>query len=154
MIHKFFEVGLLIKTLDSIAEVILGILFYILSPLAVNNLINAVLGNELMEQPRDWLFNAFFHGWHGLPPETQYLWAFIFLSHGLVKLFLVIGLYKEKLWVFPIAGVAFGLFAVYQIYHILLVFSTILVTLTILDFIFIYLIVGEYRFQKQLRSAR
>jgi hypothetical protein len=36
------------------------------------------------------------------------------LSHGVVKLWLIIGLLRQKLWYYPLAAAVFGLFIVYQ----------------------------------------
>ena len=36
------------------------------------------------------------------------------MSHGVVKLWLIIGLLRQKLWYYPLAAAVFGLFIVYQ----------------------------------------
>lgn len=39
------------------------------------------------------------------------------MSHGVVKLWLIIGLLRQKLWYYPLAAAVFGLFIVYQLYR-------------------------------------
>jgi len=146
-LHALFEAGMIIKGSDSVIETTLGFLFYFLSSQKVNEIILGFFGNELTEQPRDAVLNFFLHGFNGISPSAQSFWAFIFLAHGLTKIFLVLGLYRKKIWVYPVAAGAFALFALYQIYHLFYSPSALVELLTTFDFLFIYLILNEYRYQ-------
>src|SRR4051812_1637074 len=42
--------------------------------------------------------------------------AFYFLSHGIVKVFLVWGLITKRLWAYPVSMFLLGIFSLYQIY--------------------------------------
>jgi uncharacterized membrane protein len=150
-LHWFFEAGIVVKAVDSAIEIALGILFFLIAPGTIDRAIYFFMGDELTEQPRDFIWRTLLHQWIGVSPEAQALWASLFLWHGIVKVILVIGLSREKLWIFPFAGAAFGLFALYQMYQIALSFSLFLTLLTIVDIIFIFLIVREYQYQRRLR---
>jgi len=153
-LHTLFNAGIIIKAFDSIGEITLGLSFYFLSTPIINRIIIALFGDELTEQPRDAVWSFLLHNWSGISGNTQYVWAFIFLAHGITKIFLVIGLVKNKLWVFPIAAVAFGVFALYQTYEIIYFMpSLFLEILTVLDVLFIALIIHEYRYRKSRLAA-
>lgn len=138
------------KGITATAEVILGILFLTISSQTVNKVIFFIFGDELMEQPRDPIWNFFLHGFNGLSTSVQHFWAFIFIAHGVVIMFLIVGLVKEKFWVYPIAAVIFICLAAYQIFHIIYAPSLILSVLTTLDILFIWLIIQEYKYQKEI----
>jgi uncharacterized membrane protein len=64
---------------------------------------------------------------------TQHFAAYYLLGHGVVKLWLIVGLLKMRLWYYPVAIVVFGLFAVYQLYRFSFTHSLSLVLITVLD---------------------
>jgi len=148
-LHALFEAGVFLKTCDSVVETTLGLIFYFLSTPTVNRVIFALFGDELTEQPRDFLWNLLLHNFQGLSGSIQSLWAFLFVGHGILKLLLVAGMFKKKLWVYPIAAGVFLFFILYQIYHIFFSPSVILGLLTTYDIIFTLLILHEYRFQRR-----
>jgi uncharacterized membrane protein len=80
--------------------------------------------------------------------------AFLYLgSHGLVKLFIVVSLWKERLWSYPVAILFFAAFAVYQTYRYTLDPSPGWVVLTALDGIVILLTWLEYLRVRRLRGT-
>jgi uncharacterized membrane protein len=70
----------------------------------------------------------------------EHFLAIYLLAHGLVKMFAVVGLLKNKLWGYPLSLVVFTGFIVYQIYRFTLSGGVGLVVLTIFDLIVIWLI--------------
>lgn len=147
-LHWLFEAGAIIKALDGIAEFTLGLFFFFASAPTVNGLIYSLTGDELTEQPRDWIVQILFHSWAGFSASAQIFWAIIFLGNGIIKSLLVLALFKEKFNAYPYIALAFSLLAGYQIYHIIGSPSLILSLLTVFDIIFIVLIILEYRFQR------
>lgn len=147
-LHVLFEASALLKAIGSIAEIILGILFFLLSPQIVNRVIFFIFGDELTEVPRDPIWVFLLHGFNGFSASAQHFWGITFIAHGIAILCLVIGLVKKKFWIYPAAAVAFGCFVIYQIYHIVYAPSLILSFLTAFDVLFTWLIVQEYQYQK------
>lgn len=145
----FFDISVLIKAVVSVGEIALGIVFYAVSTETVNKIIFFVIGAETAEQPRDLLWNYLLHGFQGLTPETQSFWAFILLSHGVVKIFLVYGLLNNKLWAYPSSAVVFALFAIYQAYSMFFFPSFFLGLLTVFDVVLVFLILHEYRYKRR-----
>jgi uncharacterized membrane protein len=142
-LHAYFNAGIWIKGIDSIGEITIGLLLYF-DPQLITRFIFALFGDELTESPRDGLLYFFFHNWNGFSGGSQYLFAFLFLGHGLTKIFLVTGLVKNKIWVYPIAAFAFFFFAVYQIYEITSSPNLLLGIYSLLDILFVGLIINEY----------
>lgn len=154
--HLFFRISVVLKAVDSVTQICIGLFLSMVSTVTVNKIILALIGNELMETPRDLVFTYLLPGQtqYTISPATQSVWAFILLGHGIIKIFLVAGLLKERLWAYPISAAAFALFAAFQIRESLLAPSIFLNILTVLDFILIGLIIHEYRYRKRrLRSA-
>ena len=67
----------------------------------------------------------------------------------MVKLALVIGLLKGKLWSYPASLIVLGLFIVYQLYRFSYTHGAGLIVLTILDVVVMGLIWHEYRLMRR-----
>ena len=63
-----------------------------------------------------------------------------------MKLWVIIGLMRERLWYYPVALVIFTLFIVYQMHRYMLTHSVSLLLLTIVDLVVIWLTWHEYRY--------
>lgn len=80
-----------------------------------------------------------------IPSEAVFLVIFYFFSHGIVKLFLAIVLFKQRLWAYPIAIFFFVLFTAYQgvvMYKDMSIFNSFL---TVLNLIVLLLAIVEYK---------
>lgn len=148
-IRTLFDAGIIFKFIDGIGEIILGILFLFVNTDAMNRVAAAIFGDEIIEQPLRAIWGFVMQSFAQISNNSQVFLAFIFISHGIVNLILVVGLAKDKLWVYPLAAVIFTGFGLYQIYQITIAPSNILTILTILDAIFIALIIHEYRYEKR-----
>jgi uncharacterized membrane protein len=147
--HVIFEAGAIVKAIDSVFESAAGILLWFLDPQTVNRVIFFLSGDELTERQRDPLWKFFFRDFSGITANIQHFWAFLLVGHGILKLFLVGGLLKGKIWIYPVSGIAFACFALYQTYHLLYDPSAWLTILTLFDIAFIALIAHEYSYQRK-----
>lgn len=81
-----------------------------------------------------------------LSKKIQIIGAFYFFSHGFVKLLLVWGLLTLRLWAYPISIVFLGGFGLYQLYEILFVdFSWVITFFMLFNSIVTLLIIDEYK---------
>jgi uncharacterized membrane protein len=103
-----------------------------------------LVNNELLDDPNDFL-STHFKEVLNPSPEAQVFGGLYLLSHGVVKLFLIIGLWRNKLWAYPAAISVFALFILYQLVRFARTHSVWLLVLTVLDIIVIWLIWHEYR---------
>jgi uncharacterized membrane protein len=76
--------------------------------------------------------------------STQRFYAFYLLSHGFIRVFLVVGLLRNKPWAYPVSLVVLGLFIVYQLYRFSYTHGIGLIVLTVFDVIVMGLIWREY----------
>ena len=100
---------------------------------------------ELSEDPRDFIASHLVVIANGMTLSTHNFAIFFLMSHGIIKVLLVIGLLKRVLWAYHLAIVAFTLFVIYQVYRYYLYQSPWMIFLTIVDIAIIVLTWLEYR---------
>jgi uncharacterized membrane protein len=89
-----------------------------------------------------------------LTVSTQRFYAFYLLSHGVIKLLLVAGLLRKKLWAYPASLLVLGLFIVYQLYRFSYTHGIGLIVLTVFDVIVMGLIWHEYQMVRRHLTSR
>lgn len=146
IVHRFFLISILVKGIDGLLETVGGVLFLLVSRTALNKLILTLTQHELMEDPDDWIATALRHGFSRLSAGEKLFGGVYLLTHGLIKLFLVIGLWRDKLWAFPLSLAFLGAFIGYQAYRLSLHFSVTLLLLSLLDLGVVLLVWREYRY--------
>ena len=144
-IFQVFEVAIILKGLNALLEIVLG--FLLLFTHVVNNVIHILLQNELLDDPTDF-FASHIQGLLSFSPHAEFAAGLYLLAHGVVKVFLVVGLLRKKMWAYPATMAVLSLFIVYQIIRFLSTHSPWLVFLTIFDIFVVWLVWHEYkRFQ-------
>ena len=128
-----FEIGVILKGLNGLLELIGGTLLLFFPQSAIQRIVVELTHNELSRQ-------------------AQTFAAIYLLSHGVIKAVLVYALLKDKLWAFPWAIGVFAGFGVYQIYRYFVEPSGWLIALTVLDVIVIVLTSFEWQRLKQERQ--
>ena len=151
-LHRFFEITLLLKAVFAIGEIVAAIGVYVVPLETAADFVGAVTGAELARHPHD-IVAAHLSEWaRNLSVSTQHFVALYLLSHGAVKLWVIIGLLRERLWYYPVALVVFTLFVAYQIHRYTLTHSVSLILITVLDLVVIWLTWHEYRYLLNRRS--
>ena len=145
LLHKSFELGILIKGIDGILEILGGIIMIFLSPIRVSQIVTFVTQKELAEDPTDLISNYLVKLSSSFTINSQYFAVFYFVSHGLIKLILVILLWKRKIWAYPLAIVSLMLFIIYQLYEFYVSHSIFMIILTVFDLAMIVLTYFEYK---------
>ena len=147
-LHSLFTVGVWIKGLDGILETAGGILFLFVGRATVSNLVLSLTQHELLEDPDDWLANSLRHTFGHMSSGAKLFGSIYLVTHGLVKISLVLGLVREKLWSFPVAIAVLGGFIGYQAYRLTSHYSFGLGFLTALDLVIVALVWREYQSAK------
>jgi uncharacterized membrane protein len=150
-LHAAFEVSLVFKGLFAAAEIAAGIFAWLVPPQFLLGLVEIITRTELTEDPNDFIATRLLHAAQGLSIGGQHFAALYLLSHGILKLWLIIGLWRGKLAYYPVTLVVFGVFIVYQLYRYSHTHSPMLLVLTVVDVLVIWLTLTEYR---RLRLAR
>jgi uncharacterized membrane protein len=150
IVHISFEIGLLLKGIHSLMEIIGGVFLLFLSPNRLNWLTRFLTQHELMEDPKDRVANFLIALSSSFSINTQHFAVFYLMSHGIIKCILVLLLWRRKLWAYPLTIVSLILFIAYQVYRYTLTQSVFLILLTIFDVVMIALTYLEY---KRIKSA-
>lgn len=145
ILHRLFDVGVILKGVNAAIEIIGGGLAIFISKNFVTDIVLKLTQNELSEDPKDFISNYLISAAHNFSVSAQDFLIFYLLSHGIIKLILVIALLKNKMWAYPASLVVLGLFVVYQVYRYSYSHSVWLIPLTIFDLIVLWLIYHEYR---------
>lgn len=142
--HKSFEIGILLKGIDAILQMIGGTLLIFLNPSRLNKVVVLLTQHELSEDPRDIIANFLIKSSLGFNIGAQHFGVIYLISHGIIKLVLVVMLWRKKMIAYPLTIFSLTLFIIYQIYRYILSSSVWLIVLTIFDVIMIILTFIEY----------
>lgn len=153
-IHLIFEISLLLKGAFAFFEIVGGILTYFVTQQFLLAIVGFMTQEELSEDPRDVIANYLLHATQNLSVGAQHFTALYLFSHGVIKLWVIVGLLRKKLWYYPTAMVAFGLFIVYQLYRFSFTHSVFLLLLTAFDIVVIVLTWHEYRYLRHILLSR
>ena len=101
LLDKSYEIGILLKGIDGVAELIGGLLLWLVSPSSIDNFARWLTQHELDHDPHDFVANHILQYGHHLA-QGHNLFAILFLlTHGLVKVVLVVCLLLNKRWAYP-----------------------------------------------------
>ena len=144
-IHRIVDVSVALKGAHALIEILGGLALYLVSTETIVGIINRYSQDQLVEDPHDFIATHLLKFAEGFSVEKHDFYAFYLLSHGLVKLIVVAGLLREKLWAYPASFVVFGAFIAYQLYRYSYTHDIGLILLSIFDLFVIALAVHEYR---------
>ena len=147
--HYAFRISILLKGVESLIELISGILLFFISAGKIQDFIFNLFAKELVEDPHSFIASTVVHWASQFSSAVEWFLAIYFLSHGVIKFGLLIGLWHEKIKLYPFAIGIFVLFIGYQVYKYIVQPSGWLIYLTVLDLIFIWLAVLEYQHLKK-----
>ena len=140
-----YEIALLLKGIQASLEIIAGLLFYFLSTATLTNFMLFVANGEVAESPDNIVSNFLIHSAQHLSSASgKFFIIFYLLSHGIVKIVLISGLFLKKAWAYPASLIGLGGLIIYQLYSLLNRYSLFLLILTIIDGIILWLIVREH----------
>jgi len=149
-LHLMFEGSLVVKGIFALLEIIGGVLAYFITQQFLLNLVLAVTREELTEDPRDFIANHIVRSAQQFSIGSQQFISFYLLSHGIIKLFLIVGLLRKKLWCYPVSIIVFILFIAYQLFRFTITHSLWLLIITAFDIAVIALTWHEYRHLKRI----
>jgi uncharacterized membrane protein len=142
--HKVFWLGIFFKTVDGFLETAGAIALASISNKSIVHLVYAVFREELREDPHDLLANYLVVLSQHLSASEKTFAVLYLLIHGVTKLGIVSAIWWKKLWAYPLAGVVFSLFAVYQMVRFTYTHSAMMILLTAVDLVIIALLKPEY----------
>jgi len=147
-IHRAFEIGLILKALHSLLEIAGGVILAAVSTGTLLRIAELLTQGELHEDPNDVVANYVLRLAQTFSLSAKAATVFFLLSHGSVKLVLVLSVMKGFSWAYPAFMLALGLLIAIQGYQLWHHFSLFLVLVTVFDLIVLVLTWHEYRLVK------
>ena len=144
-IFEVYEIGLVLKTIQALSEVVIGAVLAFISTNSIINYILSIIHGELVEDPNDLFANMILKNTHQISASGKYFLVFYLLSHGIIKLIIIGGLFLRKKWAYPASIIGLGGLILYQIYHLLINHSIALLIITIMDVVILWLIYHEHK---------
>jgi uncharacterized membrane protein len=150
-VRRAFEASLVLKGIFAALETVAGVLVYFVSQEFLLKLILAFTKKEYVEDRHDALASYLIELAQDFSVNSRLFASFYLLSHGILKLFLIVGLMRRKLSYYPAAILIFTLFIVYQLYRFSFTHSIWLLLITLLDLVVIWLTWHEYELIRRER---
>lgn len=144
-LHRLFRISILLKGLDGLLELVGAAIIFTVSSQWITRLAQILFRHELGQDPTDFLAGFLIQSFTNLSVSTQQFVAVYLFVHGAVKVGLVVGLWKNKLWAYPVAGVILSIFIIYQSVRFFHTHSVVLLGLTLFDILIVVLLRFEYR---------
>src|SRR5207237_9683372 len=113
LLDRTFEVGITLKGLDGVLEVVGGVLLLVVSPATINQLVRSLTQHELSQDPHDFIATHLLNAANGLTGSSVRFGAIDLLLHGVGKIVLVAAVLRDKRWAYPWRVVFLSLFVVY-----------------------------------------
>lgn len=154
VLDRTFLIGLILKGLDGAIELIGGIALLLITPAQINAIVHALTRHELSEDPHDLIANWLINYTGTLDVATTTFGAIYLLVHGIVKVFLVVAVLRDKLWAYPWLIAFLIAFIGYQGFELFVQFSWGLLLLTAFDIFIVVLTTREYRLRRQHATQR
>ena len=144
LLHESFRTGITIKGIDGILEAVGGAILWFVRPSALNRFARIFLRHDLPFDRHEFLSIHLFRATQHLATARHFVAVYLVL-HGVVKAALVIALWFDALWAYPLTIAVFSVFSGYQLFRYTHTHSRSLLVITALDVLIIYLTWWEYR---------
>jgi uncharacterized membrane protein len=148
-----FLIGVLLKGVDGLVELLVGIPLLFLTPDQISGLARSLTADELAQDPNDFWANLLLHEAARFDHASLAIGGIYLVVHGAVKLAIVVALLLGSRRVYPWAVAALGLLTVLQIVDLFLKFSVGVLLLCILDVLIIALTIREWREGRSLHDV-
>ncbi len=155
ILDYFFQIGVLLKGINGALELLGSFIFLFFSTAKIDRFLIWISSSEIAEDPKDLIANWLINSANQLSVNAKVFIGLYLLSHGLVKVVLVIALLKNKLWSYPASIIFLLIFVAYQIERLISHFSIGFLILTIFDLFIIFLIWQEYyKLKHKIKKAQ
>lgn len=151
--HGFFQTALVIKGVTAVLEILGGFALLFISSDALYAAVSFLTSYDVIDDLKEFIVKYITHSSPQFTATGKLLGALYLLSHGIVRVFLVWALLKNKLWAYPISIALLAGFIFYQTFRYFHNHSYGLLLLTIFDIIVLILTFHEYWYVSKHRRA-
>jgi uncharacterized membrane protein len=153
-LDRAFRIGITIKGLDGLLEV-LGSITLVFLPLAkVQGIVATLALREIAEDRHAFIANFILQLDHRINPHAQLFAVLYLLGHGTVKALLAVALLRGHYRLYPYAMAFLLAFIFYQSYRVGLDHSVLLGGLTLFDLAITWLVYQEWRLHTGRRTLK
>lgn len=154
-LDRLYRIALWVKGVDGALEMVGGLFLLFITQTTLGQLVTFLTQRELSEDPRDWIAIHLRDAVSQLPPNTKLFASMYLLGHGVIKLFLMVGLLRNLRWSYRPAIAFLLIFVGYEVYRMSLRFSLALFVVSLLDAVIVLLVWREYvaTYARPKRSA-
>ncbi len=152
IVHDLFELTILLKGINGVFEIIFGSMLFFFSRATVRKITSSILRQPAALSSGNFARNYIYNHVNNFSFSAQRFLAIYLLFYGVLNIFLVVFLYRGKLWAYPVAIFFFILFMVYQAFRLYARHSIMLIFLTCLDICLTILTWLEYKRLKNKTS--
>ena len=149
-IHQVFLATLAIKAADALLELAAALALWLVDFELLQHTAIVLVSKYLVHHPQDRIFHWLADTAANFSLDAKTFAAIYLASHGIVKLALVVGLWRNQAWAYPVSLIVFAGFIAYQTYRFTFTHSAFLIVLTVFDLIVMALVWHEWRY----RAAR
>lgn len=140
-----FDLTLILKAVNGAFEMLGAAIILAVPPALVLRIVEFLTGGELTQDPDDPIIGTIRDAAQSFAVHTHYFLALYLFLHGVVKVFLVIGIFKGKRLAYPLLVIALLVFGSYEAYRGFLRHETLLQFLAAFDLLVLVLTIHEYR---------
>jgi len=144
-LDRLYRIAIWIKGIDGVLEMGGGLFLLVISQPQLSQLVTFLTQRELSEDRRDWIATHLRDAVSQLSPNTKLFASMYLLGHGVIKLFLMVGLLRNLRWSYLPAIAFLLIFVGYEVYRMSLHFSLALLLVSLLDGVIVLLVWREYR---------
>jgi uncharacterized membrane protein len=149
LLHLVSRVGFVMKGIDGLLECAGAFILLTVSPRAISAIVRLLTEHELSRDPTDFLSTHLVLLAHEWSVRPKIFFALYLMVHGGVKVLLVAGLLRRKLWVYPIALLFMVILILYQLYRYSHTHSPVIGVFTALDTVVTLFIALDYRYVRK-----
>lgn len=151
-LHLAYLVAIAIKGIDGLIEFVAGVLIAVFGSHGLYRFAVWATAPELVRHPGNHAIHAIRHGAYHLAHGPHRFAIIYLLAHGLLKIGLVINLFIEHMWIFPVSVVVLLGFIGFMGVRLAEHWSPWLLAFAIFDAFTVALVVNEWR--ARLSKAR
>lgn len=145
LVSTILNTGLTLKFANGVAELLLAVIFYFSNSTNINKIIKNILAPELLEDPKDLLLNFILRFFVNLSLSTKTIIIIYLILHGLIKIFIVLSLWKKKLRAYPTSIFLISSLIMIEILSVIYYKSVYQLIFIIVDIMILTFLSIEYR---------
>ena len=147
-----FKISVILKGLDALVEIIGGVLLLFVTRSDITHFASWLTRNPLARGSHNHIATLINHSAQQLVHISTLLGAIYLLSHGIIKMFVIINILRDKYWAYPMLIVVLLGFSIFQIISIVSSHSIALSLLTAFDIFVMILTWFEWQRKRKKRA--